>query len=154
MKKKRGQEFQWSRSERFVWFVYGMIAIVLVFILFSLMPQHFEISAELMPTAEYLREFPQEHVFEIIVNPLSEADGSQYDVCIQVVGKLILNSKPSLNDWQMYIDGHMVRSLSTIRTVDGFFHCASHIYLAKGLHLVEYQIQDTIYNQSWSIEIE
>lgn len=153
MKQKRKQHYQWSLSEKLVWLLYAIIALSLFFTFISLLPQHFEIQPHLIPTADYLQQYPEDNVLEISIVQVSQTSDGQYDVCLKSNNDPKFRIDGSWN-WQMYIDGQYVRSLSSKRTVDGFYRCASHIYLAKGSHLVEYRNQDTIYTQKWTIEIK
>lgn len=153
MKLKRGQRHKWSKSEQLVWCVYAIIALLFGFIFMSLSPQRFEIQPQLIPTAEYLQKFPEENKARTLVKQVSETNDSQYDVCFQNIDNVFFEPEQG-QAWEMYIDGQLVRTLSSIRTVDGFWKCASHIYLSTGLHLVEYQNQKLNINQKWSLEVE
>jgi len=130
-----------------------IIASLGICIFVSIVPQYFVISWELIPTAQYLQEYSEDNVFQLVVLQEYQHDKSLYDICIDM-GYGALNYGDNRRTGFIIIDGQiplrtgeMTRSLSV-------FYCARGVYLEKGLHLIEYKSQEVLFNQKWSIEIE
>lgn len=157
-KQKQKPQHQWTIEEKIAWLLFGVLVFVGVTILIPTQPQHFEITSDLLPTAEYLRDFPYEENFEIETRRLPIEGESSFEVCIYIGNHWWDKWEQALEGDSIIIDGTVVRNtatgyLATYPPAD-ISRCAYDVRLAQGLHLVEYQNHDTIYNQIWSIEIE
>lgn len=155
MKPKWGRCYNWSNSEKAVWFLYGSIPLLLVFYLISIVgPQRFEVNPEIIPTIEYVQVLPQEGRVRLVVEQVAEYyNYPLYNVCLQNVS-IQINEPQDNQAWELVIDGYQVDMLSAERNVDGFWTCTSRIYLAKGLHLVKFQNQNLDVFLEWAIEVE
>jgi len=122
-------------------------------------PRNYEIPQELIPTAQYLQDFPEESDVQIIIERVSE-DKVSRDVCVEMPnywGFDEINYSDFQNE-RFILDGTVVRNLSTWTEYGSILfsvsRCASKISLPTGLHLVEYHNPQLNINQKWAIEIE
>lgn len=153
MKEKRKRQ---SRKDKFLgyilWTILGCLLLLGIFsVINSRLAHYFVIPSELIPTAQYLQEHPDDNDFQLVLWHEDENDEFLYGVCIDT-GNVELNYDNRTGS--IFIDGRRTLTLPERTKSLSILYCARGVYLEKGLHLIEYKSENVAFNQKWSMGIE